>query len=344
MLFLLIFWSVGTIAEDDTLTTISCDPDDIILNDTYFKELQQQALGLATELCLHSLHLTEDDNDNVKAEIKSFTDKASDEYIKAFPETSFPGIKKIVGQWRHQTNHFYEDTDYTSLINILDSSQPGNSRLKFQLPPLHEHDLDFTLNQNLNETCANLQNANNCRTAAQQFRYALSPAFYSYRKTVLKNNKKKHDELVTSWSLFIDKSRYQWPWEVWATTQYYKDEFSGPSLVGPPKIQFFLLHPTFVVERIDNLERGSRDSVAVALEWAGMNWWETGIGFSLTSVYWDRKEADSIGHGFTLHIKNKYSIGFVHRDDGNNGVFFNVDLAEWLFDKKEKYKKYQEYF
>ena len=142
----------------------------------------------------------------------------------------------------------------------------------------------------------------------------------------------------------MDESRYQWPWEVWATTQYYSNEFNGPSLVAPPKLQIILLHPTLVVERIDNLERGSRDSVAIALEWAGLNWWEKGFGFSLTSLYWDRDEADSIGHGFTLHIKSKYSIGFVHRGNGNNGVFFNVDLTEWFTDKKEKYKKYQQYF
>lgn len=344
MLLLLITFSVEVFADGDDLTTISCDPNTITLNSTSYEELQKDALGLATELCLHSLHITDEDIGNVKAELKMFTDKAREAYVEAFPEISFPGIKKNVGQWHDQTNRFDQNTDFTSLINIIDSYQPGNSRLKFQLPPFHEHDLDFALNGKLDRVCAKVEGADNCRTAAEQFRYALSPAFSSYRNAVLKNNQEKHNGLVKSWSSFMDESRYQWPWEVWATTQYYSNEFNGPSLVAPPKLQIILLHPTLVVERIDNLERGSRDSVAIALEWAGLNWWEKGFGFSLTSLYWDRDEADSIGHGFTLHIKSKYSIGFVHRGNGNNGVFFNVDLTEWFTDKKEKYKKYQQYF
>jgi hypothetical protein len=62
------------------------------------------------------------------------------------------------------------------------------------------------------------------------------------------------------------------------------------------------------------------------------------------SVYKDRKEQPSLGTGVTFHIKNKYSFGYAFRDDGDDSIFFNIDILEWFGDKDTKYKKYKVYF
>ena len=182
-----------------------------------------------------------------------------------------------------------------------------------------------------------------CRAASENLESAINPAFILLNTAMAKKNGKLLGELQTDWKLFIKEARYQSPLDVWATTAIQSNQFNGADLVGPPELQIFFLRPSIVFEHINELEKGDRDDVSLAVEWAGLNWWKKGFGFSVTSIYNDRKEADTVGHGLTLHIKNKYSFGYVHRNNDKGSFFFNIDLLEFFGENKDVYKQYKKY-
>jgi len=167
---------------------------------------------------------------------------------------------------------------------------------------------------------------------------------FHYTDQILKDNGMKLESLQNQWTSFIDDARYQTPLDVWVTTKWYEEYFKRDQLSGPPPTQLFLLHPTLVYEHLPDAEKGSKDDLSLAVEWGGINWWRKGIGFSVASVYKDRKSEPAVGHGLMIHVKNKYSFGYIERNDGDNSFFINVDLMELFGNKQEKYDKYKKYF
>ncbi len=75
-----------------------------------------------------------------------------------------------------------------------------------------------------------------------------------------------------------------------------------------------------------------------------MNWWKEGVGLSIIRVYNDRADTSTVDHSFTLYIKNKYSVGYVHRKDSNSNLLQNLNLVEVFGEKIHVYKKYKSYF
>ena len=91
--------------------------------------------------------------------------------------------------------------------------------------------------------------------------------------------------------------------------------------------------------------RGEELKPVPAVEWFGMNWWQTKVplGFSITSVYNDRPDGNAFLHGLTVHVDNAYSFGMVGTGDERT-FFVNLDLMDWFTDKKGKYDKYAAQF
>jgi len=353
-LFSLSALSVAVFAEQDEQQdiSISCDYDVTAASKlrTHLKPLQQQAIITAKSLCLKSLRVLDEESEEIDRAIVTFANLAKQGILKTFTEDTFTQIRPVTEQWHHQLSNVNQDTDFMSKLAI--NFDPGDEqdgaiipdKIRFELPPYHQVDFVMDITADVDTACKKVELASNCLDVVNQVDNAIDPAFDTFKKALTGANAVKHERLVSQWQTYIDESRYQYPWEAIATATWHHEHFAGNKLVGPPPTQVILFHPTLVIEHVHNLENGNRDDISVALEWFGMNWWDKGLGFSVTSIYNDRAEAKSVGTGITLHFDNRYSIGMAHRSGGGNSVFFNIDLLDWFGDKKEKYKKYKKYF
>lgn len=343
-------------ADDNKPETIDCnyDKDYIQGLPTNLVDLQQQAVKVGQEICLSSLKVLPNKSIEVSPKLTNFAKAASKEFNTLFPDKTFNGISKLSESWYNQVTDIKNDYRNFALIKAERFTDDGPPRttsgIGFMLYADNSSTKNFeTLTATQINHCstaigASQKNAEDCMEAFSQWRYAASPFQYLYTNRVLEENGQKIINLQDQWKTFIKDSRYQTPLDVWATTAWYSDQFKSNHLSGPPSKQLFLFHPAIVYEYLPDADKGSSADVSIAIEWAGINWWRSGFGFSVTSVYKDRKDQPSVGTGATFHIKNQYSIGYIYRDDGDDSIFFNIDLLEWFGDKEEKYKKYKAYF
>ena len=350
ILAVLVISSISIVQADDSDSEanvrFSCKLDDKYkLAPTSHPDLQTQALKLGPELCRHALLISDDDIAAIKNKLLPFVNDAHRAMIETFPDNKFEYSNEVADVWRQNILKFDQNLDYMSPVKYVDVRKGGGpNKFSYEVPGSTGSYRITALNDDMQDHCDSLPNSATCQDAYNRLNAAITPAFAPFLDEILKDNGKKLSILQNQWQSFVDESRYQWPWEVYVTTEWHSDHFNGPNLVGPPPTQIFFLHPSAVIEHSNNAPKGDKDRVSVALEWFGMNWWEKGIGFSITSVYNDDKTIDSVGTGFSIHIKNKYSIGWVKRSDGNDSVFVNVNLMDVFTDAEEKYKKYRSYF
>jgi hypothetical protein len=309
-------------------------------------ELQAIAIRLGPVLCNNALQVLDSEKNTVQPLIKEFSSLVRKELLSAYPEAEFPGMQNFAISYEQQLLDYLENPSYLAeFMYKQELAGPGGGTVDatFNLP-VSFIKVKHPLTPLRLATCSNATAGKTCEKAAENLKNAINPAFILIDVVDLISNQKTLGSMQKDWQLFIDEARYQTPLDVWLTTTWNKSHFNKPNLVGPADLQYFLFRPSLVYERVNHLERGDRDNVSLAIELLGVNHWKWGIGASITTIYKDRNNTPSIGHGVTLHIKNKYSIGFVHRNDGNNSVFLNVDLLEVFFDNKDVYKKYKEYF
>jgi hypothetical protein len=344
----LLMFSFNVLADD---VKIDCSfPDDYLKNKltTQYKELQKEAMKVGIESCKNLLKiLPSESSTSLTESMNRFTSKTKTILDETYPDSIFPGMEALSTQWANQVNEFQNDYRYLDFIQDKNDTIKGPPRrVEWQvwLQSSKSKAINFKLDDKQLSACNKVLGDNSCSNGFESLQNAVSPFQYPYSIGVLKDNGRKLTLLQNDWNSFIDKSRYQTPLDVWLTTTYYGDRFNGKDLVGPPNAQFFLLHPTVVYEHLDSVDKGDRDKVSLAIEWAGINWWRKGFGFSVTSTYRDQSNVRSTSLGLTLHIKNRYSFGFASRGHGDNSFFINFDLLEWFGDKKEKYKKYKDYF
>ena len=354
-----LFISPNTQAVDSAndSSVISCEYKDDYLGNltTDRKELQQKALRVGREICLSSLKVLPGETIQISDSLKNFVFDAKNTFDEMFPNSTFEDIDQISTLWTEVA--LRPTNDYRNYVLIEgERKRKAQSRdwlFEVKLYGVANSEKIYQMNDDQVSRCAQLidesniappNNVKDCKNALDLWRNAVSPFQYLYSNRVLQNNAQKITALQNQWSKFIEESRYQTPLDVWATTTFYGDQYKANHLSGPPDAQLFLLHPTLVYEHLHDAERGDRDDVSLAIEWVGVNWWQTGFGFSITSVYKDRMEQPSVGTGVTFHIKNKFSVGYVNRSNGDDSIFFNINFLEWFGEEKEKYKKYKSYF
>ena len=326
---------------------------------THLTDLQKEAVKIGQEICLSSLLVLPNESINVTGSLVNFAVFAKKEFDNLFPDTVFSNMSQLSQSWYRQvtdSNNDYRNYSLIKASRIIDDSR-GFSKTEgwdFELySDIKNTRKNYAYSDTLKNYCAEVVNkspasqsgtSKDCEDVLRPWTKAVSPFQYLYSNRIMKDNGKKIAFLQNQWNTFIDESRYQTPLDVWATTTWHRNQFKRHHLSGPPPTQLFLLHPTIVYEHLPDANKGSKEDVSLAIEWAGINWWKPGFGFSVTSVYKDRKDQPSVGTGVTFHIKNKYSLGYVYRDGGDDGIFFNIDIMEWFGSKDQKYKKYKTYF
>lgn len=274
-------------------------------------------------------------------------DSLIDFYEKAFDPNVFPDVTVAIEAWSKNEifqNRLVEynynselDTRLFELTAAYSSGQrfgfhgPERSRLGIQNPT-----------QDMEQACSG-------------YGYENCKSFFADidRVTTIQNSyikKRYSDETLLNvrqirddWTKFSDESRFQTPLDILFTSWIYHDELSdGKKLVPPPSAQYFLLRPSVVVDHFSDTSRGDRDELGLAVEWLGFNRWDDKIpwGISITSVYADRQDGKSIGHGLMFHVNNTLSFGFANRGSGENSIYVSIELMDWFGDKKDKYKSY----
>ncbi|VAW96525.1 hypothetical protein MNBD_GAMMA21-1041 [hydrothermal vent metagenome] len=169
----------------------------------------------------------------------------------------------------------------------------------------------------------------------------------SYTKLTTNETIKQLDALSLQWDRYLGQARSQTTLELLLTTWLEGDHFKQGRLVGPPKRQWSLLHPSVVYEYLDAGQSGDNYKMGVAVEWLGVNWWDKNsspigipFGVSLSSSYNSWVNNSNVGHGLMFHFYNSYSIGWSTRD-GEDSFYVSIDLLKAVMDKKKTFEMYK---
>ncbi|WP_325892050.1 hypothetical protein [Grimontia sp. NTOU-MAR1] len=185
----------------------------------------------------------------------------------------------------------------------------------------------------------------------QSYLEGWSDAVASYRNAVREENALQMAKLSIAyseaWDRYLTEARSQTLFDRLLTAGIYSDYLKESHFQLPPEYQFFAFHPSVLMEYVDDAADGSQFKAALAVEWIGINAWQScfganfACGASIVSTYSDRAGVDDFGHGLMFHIENSYSFGVTERD-GDVGYFLTVDLLKAFEDKKSEVKGWQE--
>jgi hypothetical protein len=144
--------------------------------------------------------------------------------------------------------------------------------------------------------------------------------------------------LSKQWSAYLDSSRSMTPLELLINSAVYKRS-ETLQFSPPPKIQYIVLHPSLVIENVNDAIGGEKMKEALMIELGGANWWQQNTwylptGGSAIMVYSDRPGISEWGYGVALHFRSVYTVGYT-RHDSNDGVFISFDLLKLVQDKKK---------
>lgn len=155
------------------------------------------------------------------------------------------------------------------------------------------------------------------------------------------------------WKRYATEARSQTPIELFINSKWFDRKESEQGFVGAPDYQIIFLHPSVVMESVNNAADGSKFKAGLAMEWIGGNWWswsdgedaqmETPLGVSIISTYADRAGTKDVGHGLMFHYDHVYSLGVTRHGD-DTGVFLSIDLQKLFTDKAAKLAEVKQKF
>ncbi|WP_445777027.1 hypothetical protein [Shewanella sp.] len=329
------------LAQDESLSTQNChltvNPPKPVL-----KSLYDVSLTFAINTCKA---MAEDDVRAIK-DITFLTgglrEGARQEVINlfttSFPESNFPTVKDAKFMWaEYQFPDMLQMDSYELTLAYTAGRRYGFSGPRLsKLPEIEHSDV-------IRDHCVSL-GYKSCKSLFNDIERVGRIQNHFIRKdysdAALAGIRKKS----AAWDIFSDSSRFQTPVDILFTSWIYRKELSdGKNLNFPPENQYFLLHPSLVIDHFSEAKVGNKDEFSLALEWAGFNRWEEKIpwGVSLASVYTDRDDGKSVGHGLMFHIYNNFSFGFANRGNGDNSFYINIEFMDWFGEKQEKYKSYK---
>ncbi|MEP1446180.1 MAG: hypothetical protein ABJK37_08730 [Paraglaciecola sp.] len=319
------------------------------------KELFQLAVNYASTTCVNIMSGFENANYSSKYVLENtdhlgLMEQLSSTLLVAFPQSVFPNSTAFANAWLTtptsvpiNASEFADIEIIRGNINI--DSTTGVSSQKITVNGLLATSFFFnTADASQQNYCISL-GAKNCTEAIEN----IATAFNIYRHYIVeyKSNliAKTLRESIVNWDIYKKEAPALGLVSLLATSRVHKSLFYNPNdpWPGPPPYQVRALEFSLVLEHLPDAENGNRTEPGLALEWIGFNDWDNDVipwGLGVTSVYADREDAKSIGHGITLHLDNKYSLGVIRRGD-DNAIFFNISLSEYFIGKKHKLSDYK---
>ncbi|WP_322003280.1 hypothetical protein [Marinobacter alexandrii] len=188
-----------------------------------------------------------------------------------------------------------------------------------------------------------------CEELLKEYRRAFIQYKSAYSKLTTQRALDQIEVLSQNWRDFILSARSQTLWDLGLTTKLESAHFKQGYLVGPPRKQWFFLHPNVIYEHLSDAPDGFQTKPGIALEVIGINYWRKGdspfywpFGVSLTSSFVDRPESDDVGIGLMFHVDNRYSLGASHYGGGKTGFFLTIDLLNAINDKRKFFEGYRD--
>lgn len=181
---------------------------------------------------------------------------------------------------------------------------------------------------------------------------SLEVAINQYKKPYVHSSANATTKQITvlrkAWDNYFEEARSQTLWDAILTTKMEEDYLTQDKLVGPMQRQWFLVHPSLIIENVSASLDGEETQQGLAVEWIGVNWWnkETSpigipFGISLASVYSSRSDIDDAGHGVMMTFNNSLSIGWADHG-GYDGYYVSFDFLSLLTKKKERWTDYKD--
>jgi hypothetical protein len=185
-----------------------------------------------------------------------------------------------------------------------------------------------------------------CQLALEEFAEIYNFAQGTYSQPLAIELSKRLDLLEARWNAFYEESKSQMFWEMLANGAIFQRNNKAYQFSEPPSWQLVLMHPSVVVENVEDAIDGDQFKEALMLEAIGVDWWQQDkwylpSGGALIAVYSDRLGVDDWGYGVSLNFRSKFTIGVAgHGDD--RGIFMTIDLTKLLQDKKKTIDNYRE--
>ncbi len=336
---LFVFWSSLSFSQDiqiDCSESLDLSPEPVLQN--LYNASKKFAQQTCKSILDDPIRASEDRVFLTGGEVYGAKDELLNFYYNAFSEAHFPDVKRAKLEW-HNYNPLLElesDTyEYTAgyvVGNNFGFHGPVKRRIGVRNPSPEM------------ETECQSHNYSSCLAFFNDIQSVTNLHNHFIRKTYTDQVLFDIRQIRDDWTKFSDESRFQTPLDILFTSYIYSDELSdGLNLQAPPKFQYFLLHPSLVIDHFSDAQGGGKNEIGIAVEWIGINDWDAKLpwGVSLASVYADREQGRSVGHGVMLHINNTFSFGMVSRGGGDNSIFVNIEFMEWFADKKDMYESYK---
>ena len=306
----------------------------------HFQSLYQQAKALGKEICLS--YGEKINSDDLEKQYKIFANQAAQQAVRAFADKSF--IDDLMVQMQHFVDGAQQGVIKANLptLQVKKANSFTSKEVFFNFS-----DWDEAGSFKTTDTECNVQGQPTCKALLDD----LSIAIEQYKKPYVHLSGKKLSErtsvLSAEWDHYFETARSHTLLDATLTTFMEKDYLAQDRLVGPMQKQWFLIHPSIVVENVSGASNGDKISEALAIEWIGVNWWHEDsspigypIGVSLTSVFSDRASVEDIGHGLMFHFDNSISVGWADHD-GSDSFYVTVDFLNLLAEKKARWADYR---
>lgn len=190
--------------------------------------------------------------------------------------------------------------------------------------------------------------APSCKELLESLAVAINQYKEPYVRLSAGATTKKITVLRKAWDNYFEQARSQTLWDALLTTKMEEDHLTQDKLVGPMQRQWFLVHPSVIVENVSDAADGQETQQGLAVEWLGVNWWNKDtspigvpFGISLASIYSSRLNVDDSGHGVMMTFNNSISIGWADHG-GDEGYYVSVDFLSLLTEKKERWTDFKE--
>jgi hypothetical protein len=308
-----------------------------------FKAIRDLAITTNSKLCQSMLTIDVDHEQLFRATMLDYSAKVQKLIYQSFDEQVFTDIGQQFNQFELRITDLKGDFNDASLER-LQVDGVIDTALYFDLSEPRGK-IGAILDRQCKEVAGSKKAYSGCKAAFQDMASGFNAYRDAYNEYRYGKNEKQLSVLSSQWDKFLTEARGQTLLDVLATTWMHRDYYAQTRLVAPASTQYFLLRPQVVYEYIEGAPKGDKQNLALALEWAGINWWNNKIpfGISVISVYSDQANQDSVANGFLFTLNNKYSFGVTKRGD-HTAIFITLDLVKLMQDKNEQLERYKSMF
>ena len=185
-----------------------------------------------------------------------------------------------------------------------------------------------------------------CYNVFEDLELAVGGYKRGYQAVYARNAEKTFKEISSDWNRFFDEARSMTFVDLILTSYFERKHMRVGYIEGPPRRQWFALHPNVTLQYVDGAPEGERFKPGLSMEWFGINYWDESplgfpVGISATTVYADVPDVDSVGHGLTLHVNNRFTVGWA-RHGSDNSFHVSADLLSLFQEKEQQFRKYKE--